>query len=488
MRTLLALVLVFTTHFYSSLAATASEWRNHSIYQLMTDRFARPDGSLTAPCDPNERVFCGGTWKGIISRLDYISRMGFTAIWVSPIVEQSDGRTGVGEAYHGYWTRNLYAFNLKFGTERDFIDLVGAAHERGMLVMLDVVLNHFANPGETIQYQNLIPFNHERYYHPKREIDWGSQPSIENGWMGNGYLWLPDLNTEDKEVADILVAWTKNVVSKYKIDGLRLDATRNIPMSFWKRICGEVGVYCQGEVWASDVNIVCPYQDSMDGLHNYPFKVAATEAFTSPNGNLSAFVQVAQHMRSQCKDVSLFGTFMENHDNPRLGSITTDPGRLRTLAVLNILSDGIPIVYYGQEQMLTGANDPLNREALWHTHYSTANNLVPTFTRLNAFRRLLISAASPTPFTYAVSTYHLLGTQVLNIRKGDVSLVLTNLGVATDIVVPMFAAGEELLEVLSCRLLRADSMGQIKLTLTGEPLVIYPRTRIADSETTICGA
>ncbi|KAJ7051158.1 glycoside hydrolase family 13 protein [Mycena amicta] len=479
------LTLVFLLHFYTALAAGASEWRRRSIYQVMTDRFSRPDGSLTAPCDTTQRVYCGGTWKGIVNRLDYISNMGFTAIWISPVSEQPEGPTGVGEAYHGYWTENLYALNHKFGTEQDFKDLVNAAHARGMLVMLDVVLNHFANPGDTIQYENLTPFNHEKYFHPKHEIDWGRQASIETGWMGNGYLWLPDTNTEDPEVVSTLVAWIKLVVSKYEIDGLRLDATRNVPMPFWTKIREAAGVYCQGEVWVRDPNIICPYQECMDGLHNYPFKELATEAFTSSSGNISNFVEVARQMQTQSKDISLFGTFMENHDNPRLGSFTTDPAQLRTCAVLNMLSDGIPIVYYGQEQMFTGASDPLNREALWFSQYNTTNNLVPTFTTLNALRSFLIK--SPAPFTRSLAMYDLLDSSVLTVRKGDLVLVVTNSGSGKvkNSVVGGFAAEEYLMEVLECVVFRADRAGLLRITLTGEPMVIYPRTLLLGSG--LCG-
>ena len=96
-------------------------------------------------------MYCGGTWQGIIKHLDYIQGMGFTAVWISPIVEQVPGSSYVGESYHGYWPRNLYAFEARFGTEHDFRSLVDAIHARGMRLMLDIVLNHFvANAGDLV--------------------------------------------------------------------------------------------------------------------------------------------------------------------------------------------------------------------------------------------------------------------------------------------------------------------------------------------------
>lgn len=77
-------------------ALTAAEWRKQSIYQVVTDRFARTDLSTTAQCNPADQVYCGGTWRGLISKLDYIKGMGFTAVWISPVVKQIDGNSQDG--------------------------------------------------------------------------------------------------------------------------------------------------------------------------------------------------------------------------------------------------------------------------------------------------------------------------------------------------------------------------------------------------------
>jgi len=61
-------------------ALTPAQWRGQSIYQVLTDRFARTDGSTTATCNTASQAYCGGTWRGIIDKLDYIQGMGFTAV------------------------------------------------------------------------------------------------------------------------------------------------------------------------------------------------------------------------------------------------------------------------------------------------------------------------------------------------------------------------------------------------------------------------
>lgn len=66
-----------------ALAATTEQWRSRSIYQVIVDRYARTDGSTTAACDVEEQIHCGGTWKGLENKLDYIQGMGFTAVSLS---------------------------------------------------------------------------------------------------------------------------------------------------------------------------------------------------------------------------------------------------------------------------------------------------------------------------------------------------------------------------------------------------------------------
>jgi alpha-amylase len=78
---------VFLALFPSLISAlSAAEWRSQSIYQVLTDRFARTDNSTTAACDTTQGEYCGGSWQGIINRLDYIKGMGFTAVSLFPFI------------------------------------------------------------------------------------------------------------------------------------------------------------------------------------------------------------------------------------------------------------------------------------------------------------------------------------------------------------------------------------------------------------------
>jgi glycosidase len=90
---------------------------NLSAVQVLTDRFYT--GSDNPPqCNLNN--YCGGTWQGIADKLDYITSMGFDAIWISPIVENTPN------GYHGYWAADLQQVNSNFCTQQDLLNLVGS--------------------------------------------------------------------------------------------------------------------------------------------------------------------------------------------------------------------------------------------------------------------------------------------------------------------------------------------------------------------------
>ena len=123
MRFISLLIILIITAFISS--RTKEEWKSRSIYQLLTDRFARTTD--TGNC--NYSQYCGGNYQGIINKLDYIKGMGFDAIWISPIVENAEG------SYHAYHTVNFYGINENFGTEQDIHDLIEECHKNDIYVV-----------------------------------------------------------------------------------------------------------------------------------------------------------------------------------------------------------------------------------------------------------------------------------------------------------------------------------------------------------------
>jgi glycosidase len=118
------------------------DWRDQVIYQIVVDRFDNGDPNNdinVAPSVPGR--YHGGDWQGVINRLDYLDALGVTALWISPVVKNTEEDAGFA-SYHGYWTQDFLRPNAHFGDLEKLRELVDKAHEKGMLVILDVVTNH----------------------------------------------------------------------------------------------------------------------------------------------------------------------------------------------------------------------------------------------------------------------------------------------------------------------------------------------------------
>ena len=118
------------------------DWRDEIIYQVIVDRFANGDINNDHRVTPSALGrYQGGDWQGLIDRLDYLSELGVTALWISPNVKNIDYDAGF-DGYHGYWTQSFTKVNPHFGTPAKLRELVDKAHARGMKVILDIVANH----------------------------------------------------------------------------------------------------------------------------------------------------------------------------------------------------------------------------------------------------------------------------------------------------------------------------------------------------------
>ncbi|KAH8152050.1 uncharacterized protein LAJ45_04044 [Morchella importuna] len=469
-------------------AATPAEWRSKSVYQVLTDRFARTDGSTTASCNTEDRKYCGGTYQGIINKLDYIQGMGFTAIWISPVVENIEETTAYGAAYHGYWAKDIYALNSNFGTAADLVALSAAIHARGMYLMVDVAPNHFAWSGTaaSVDYSEFVPFNSEDYFHSFCFIsDYSNQENVEDCWLGDNSVPLVDVNTGLTTVQTEYHEWIAELVSNYSIDGLRIDTVKHVQKDFWPDFEDASGVYCVGEVYSGDASYTCPYQNYLSGVLNFPVYYPLIRAFTSSSGSISELVSMISTVKSSCADSTLLGTFSENHDLPRFGSITSDTSLAKNVIAFNIMADGIPIIYEGQEHFYTGASDPANREAIWFSGYDTTATLYTHVASLNQIRNRAIEVSGDTYLTYQAWVIY-SDTNSLAIRKGDIVTVMTNLGSSGSATLSVtstgYTAGATVVDVLSCTTLTVGTSGTLSVSITsGLPKVFYPSASLSGS-------
>ena len=354
MRPITFLLFVLLSTYITS--KTKDEWKTRSIYQILTDRFART--SDTGSCTLSQ--YCGGNYQGIINHLDYIQGMGFNAIWISPIVQNYAG------SYHGYHLTNLYNLNSNFGSEDDFKNLITQCHNRDIWVMVDVVANHVGPVGT--DYSQVYPFNSADHYHDYCDInDWSNQWQVENCRLSG----LPDLKQENEWVAQTLLDWISDIISKYNIDGIRIDTIMEVPKTFWDSFRNYAGVFQIGEAFNGDINYVADYQNHLDSVFNYPLYYTIQSSFCGSFTNLEGYWF---NSRPIYPAPQYAATFVENHDNPRFLNRCNDRSKFTNAAIFSLLWEGIPVFYYGGEQYYAGGADPNNREPLWD-NYNTGTEL-----------------------------------------------------------------------------------------------------------------
>jgi alpha-amylase len=250
-------------------------WRNATVYFLLTDRFYNGDKTNDVNYNRKEKAatlrgFEGGDLKGITQKINdgYFDRLGVTAIWLTPVVEQihsgTDEGTGFTYGYHGYWARDWTALEPNFGTEQDLLEMVDTAHQHGIRILLDVVANHtgpvtrqdpawpnsWVRQGPTCTYKGYettisctlvknLPDVHTESNQPVALPD-----ALKRKWQQEGRL-----ERETKELDDFfqatgypraaryyLIKWLSDYVRKYGIDGFRVDTAKHTEAEIWAEL------------------------------------------------------------------------------------------------------------------------------------------------------------------------------------------------------------------------------------------------------------
>ena len=253
-----------------------NDFRDESIYFVITTRFYDGDPSNDAQCWDGANANHGdpcwrGDFKGLIDKLDYIKALGFTAVWVTPIVENASGLD-----YHGYHARNFSRVDHRYESgDTTFQTLIDEAHARGMKIILDVVLNHTGNFGEehlcklftrdwnanqfhieecmlpytTDSVGGKLPTNYndlpagQQYDNRLKQMKNTDNQNHDNhnywhhfgqfNWDDNTRWWAQiagdcvDLNTENPAVADYLINCYGTFI-KMGVDGFRIDTGGHI--------------------------------------------------------------------------------------------------------------------------------------------------------------------------------------------------------------------------------------------------------------------
>ena len=346
---------------------------NKVVYQIFPSRFAATqpvDKKLwyKAPITPMDDLH--GNLRGIIEHLDYIKDLGIDVVYLTPIFKSN--------SCHKYDTIDYYQVDPSFGTTEDLKELVQKSHERGMKVVLDAVYNHSGR--EFFAFQDILEKGEKSKYLDWYFIDelpprgeWGEIPNFKCfGYYGG----MPKLNLKNPEVekyiTDVACYWIKEC----DIDGWRLDVGDEISHFFWKNFRKAIKAVKKdmliiGEIWHYAGDFL--EGDEWDTVMNYPFYLNLIDLLADEKINVSQFVQNLGYLKGRLnkKCYPLMWNLIDSHDTARFLHLCHDNKKKQHLAAaFQLLLPGMPMVYYGDEYAMPGANDPDCRRGMyWDEEY-----------------------------------------------------------------------------------------------------------------------
>lgn len=380
------------------------------IYQIVTDRFMDGDSGNNPTGDifdkSDLKKYHGGDWAGIEQKIQdgYLTDMGITAIWISSPVENimTIDPSNNCASYHGYWAKDFFETNSAFGTEEEFLSLINTAHENGIKVVIDFAPNHtstaeytgyvFPEDGRLYKQGNLIGsfsddtagiYNHE---------SWTDYSTLENGIYHSLYG-LADLNQMNSTVDSYL----KEAVDYWLdlgVDGLRVDAVKHMPEGWqtnWlSSIYEDHDVFVFGEWFtggtSNDAQMTQFANDSGMSLLDFRYANAVRNALGYDSGTMEELYNVMVETSEDYDEVNDQVTFIDNHDMSRFMTLADGNTRdVENAYVLLLTSRGVPTIYYGSEQYLTGDSDPANRGDM--TSFSQSSTAYQVISKLAPLRK-----------------------------------------------------------------------------------------------------
>ena len=381
------------------------------IYFVFPDRYLNGDTSNDKypGYDPRDTAFFhGGDLKGLTGTcaagdngLVRIKKLGFTAVWVTPLVVQQKP-TPYGAGYHGYWGVDFLDVDPHLGTKADLLAFSECAKKLGLKLILDVVTNHTGDviaykdkdayiPADMVKAKSPAWLNDLSNYHNVGDMNscWGEGSCMQLG----DFYGLDDIATEKPVVyngwADVYGQWIKD----YGLSGFRVDTARHVDDNFFKNWSPQINAAAQsvgidnftifGEVWdVNPINLMNYIRrNKIQTVLDFPFQRSAAE-FASGYSDATTIENLFSYddlYTTATTSASNMVTFLGNHDMGRAGKII-ESKRInpasellsRTLLghSLMYLTRGIPSVFYGDEVGMTGTgsgSDQLARQDMFST-------------------------------------------------------------------------------------------------------------------------
>ena len=352
-----------------------------TVYLLMPDRFANGDptndavrGYDDAPDRAQPLGRHGGDLKGVIDHLDYIAGMGFTQLWLNPVVENAQPEA----SYHGYAITDFYRVDPRFGSNELYRQLAADARRRGMGLVMDVVLNHcgsnhwwmrdLPSPDWINNGGRFVATTHAREVLQDPHAAEADRVAFTDGWF---VATMPDLNQRNPLLATYLIQNSLWWVEYAGLSGLRVDtypySDRAFLSAWTKRVTEEypnLGVV--GEEWTSNPISVAywmrgnqprdGYKSYLPGVFDFPLQDALKLGLVESEGYGSGLRRIYRTIASDVvyADPSQLMVFADNHDMSRIYTSLGERADLARMALALVLTTrGTPQVYYGTEILMS---------------------------------------------------------------------------------------------------------------------------------------
>ena len=348
--------------------------RNAVFYQIFVERFARgepardPLGVQPWGSPPTNGNFMGGNLQGILDRLDYLTDLGITALYLTPIFHSPSN--------HKYDTQDYFMVDPQFGDLELLRQLVDACHQRGLRVVLDGVFNHCSD-------QNPFFLDVKRYGPQSRYWNWfhirnwpfpdhfGNHDEVlqwYDCWWG--FHTLPKLNYHHPEVEEYFLNVATYWLREAGVDGWRLDVPNEVIQSFWPKFRRAVkavnpNAYIVGEIWDDASSWL--QGDQFDAVMNYRFQKALMGYFAEEQMDTHAFDHTLRYLLQDYPEpaTAVMLNLLGSHDTARPMTVVhrRDEGShalesLKLMAAMQFTCTGAPCIYYGDEIGMEGDKDP----------------------------------------------------------------------------------------------------------------------------------
>ena len=351
------------------------------IYLITPDRFANGDPENDAVEDmkelPNRSYHLGrhgGDIRGIINNLDYLKDLGFTAVWLNPVLESNMTKS----SYHGYACTDYYRVDPRYGTNEEYCELNNELDKRGMKLIMDMVFNHCGSEHWWMEdmpmndwlnnYPDFKIANHRRTVNQDPYASEIDKREMSDGWFVET---MPDLNQKNPFMETYLIQNSIWWIEYAGLEGVRQDTwpypDKNMMARWVQRLLEEYpNLNIVGEEWSMNPAIVSYWQKgkiNKDGykcdlpsLMDFPLQEAVSKGFNEKEDWGTGLIRIYELLANDFQYPDPFNLVIlpDNHDMSRfLTQVNDDVDLLKMAIAFFLTTRGIPQIFYGTETLMT---------------------------------------------------------------------------------------------------------------------------------------